>query len=175
MHQCQQTNNPERQTPFHTINKNFRGNKSRSFSLFVPLSPPPPPRPFLSPPPSPFLTQPQPRIKVKVTRTGKKKMLKEYFGEAYQHTRFERNQSVNLRSQASVEIVEVFCFFLSFLRRVISIEYWQTTMMFVGWLPNIPATCECISGTDLHRQVYALPHRDRSCRSNFPSHPVTVY
>ena len=43
------------------------------------------------------------------------------------------------------------------------------------WLLNVPATCECISGTDLHRQFYVLPHWDRSCRSNFPSHPVTVY
>ena len=25
------------------------------------------------------------------------------------------------------------------------------------------------------RQLYMLPHWDRSCRSNFPSHPVTVY
>ena len=46
---------------------------------------------------------------------------------------------------------------------------------FVGWLLIVPATCECISGTDLHRQFYVLPHWDRSCRSNFPSHPVTVY
>ena len=46
---------------------------------------------------------------------------------------------------------------------------------FVCWLFNVPATCECISGTDLHRQIYVLPHWDRSCRSNFPSHPVTVY
>ena len=45
----------------------------------------------------------------------------------------------------------------------------------VGWLLNVPATCECISGTDLLRQFYVLPHWDRSCRSNFPSHPVTVY
>ena len=30
--------------------------------------------------------------------------------------------------------------------------------LFVGWLLNVPATCECISGTDLHRQVYVLPH-----------------
>ena len=43
------------------------------------------------------------------------------------------------------------------------------------WLLNVPATCECISGTDLLRQFYVLPHWDRSCRSNFPSHPVTVY
>ena len=37
----------------------------------------------------------------------------------------------------------------------------------VCWLLNVPATCECISRTDLLRQVYVLP--------NFPSHPVTVY
>ena len=47
--------------------------------------------------------------------------------------------------------------------------------LFVGCLLNVPATCECISGTDLLRQFYVLPHWDRSCRSHFPSHPVTVY
>ena len=47
--------------------------------------------------------------------------------------------------------------------------------LLVGWLLNVPATCECIAGTDLLRQVYVLPHWDRSCRPNFPSHPVTVY
>ena len=31
-------------------------------------------------------------------------------------------------------------------------------IMFVSWLLNVPATCECISGTDLLRQVYVLPH-----------------
>ena len=30
--------------------------------------------------------------------------------------------------------------------------------LFVGWLLNVPATGECISGTDLLRQVYVLPH-----------------
>ena len=30
--------------------------------------------------------------------------------------------------------------------------------LFVGWLLNVPATCYCISWTDLHRQVYVLPH-----------------
>ena len=44
-----------------------------------------------------------------------------------------------------------------------------------GWLLNVPATGWCISGTDLLRQFYALPHRDRSCRSNVLPHPVTVY
>ena len=29
---------------------------------------------------------------------------------------------------------------------------------FVGWLLNVPATGECISGTDLLRQFYVLPH-----------------
>ena len=48
-------------------------------------------------------------------------------------------------------------------------------MFVVCWLLSVPATCECISGTDLLRQLYVLPHWDRSCRSNFPSHPVTVY
>ena len=28
----------------------------------------------------------------------------------------------------------------------------------VGWLLNVPATCQCISGTDLLRQFYVLPH-----------------
>ena len=28
---------------------------------------------------------------------------------------------------------------------------------------------------DLLKQLYVLPHWDRSCRSNFPSHPVTAY
>ena len=43
------------------------------------------------------------------------------------------------------------------------------------WLLNVSATCKCISGTDLLRQFYVLPHWDTSCRSNSPSHPVTVY
>ena len=29
---------------------------------------------------------------------------------------------------------------------------------FVFWLLIVPATCECISGTDLLRQFYVLPH-----------------
>ena len=28
----------------------------------------------------------------------------------------------------------------------------------VCWLFNVPATCECISGTALLRQFYVLPH-----------------
>ena len=30
--------------------------------------------------------------------------------------------------------------------------------LFVGWLLNVPATGECISGKELLRQFYALPH-----------------
>ena len=30
--------------------------------------------------------------------------------------------------------------------------------LFVGWLLNVPATCECISGTGLLSQLYVLPH-----------------
>ena len=41
------------------------------------------------------------------------------------------------------------------------------------WLLDIPVTCLCISGTDLLRQFYVLPHWERSCRSNFLLHPVT--
>ena len=34
----------------------------------------------------------------------------------------------------------------------------QRVCLFVGWLLNVPATGECISGTDLLRQLYVLPH-----------------
>ena len=44
--------------------------------------------------------------------------------------------------------------------------------LLVGWLLNVPATCKRISGTNLLRQFYVLPHWDRSCRPNIPSHPV---
>ena len=48
-------------------------------------------------------------------------------------------------------------------------------LLLVGWLLNIPATCKCISGKDLLRQFYVLPHWDRICRPNFPPNPVTIY
>ena len=34
----------------------------------------------------------------------------------------------------------------------------DTVCLLVGWLLNVPATCECISGTDLLRQLHVLPH-----------------
>ena len=34
----------------------------------------------------------------------------------------------------------------------------RAVCLLVGWLLNVPATCECISGTDLLRQFYVLPH-----------------
>ena len=45
----------------------------------------------------------------------------------------------------------------------------------VCWMLNVPATWWYISGTDQLGQLYVLPHWDRSCRSNFLPHPVTVY
>ena len=41
--------------------------------------------------------------------------------------------------------------------------FWHRGTVVVCWLLNIPATCKCISGTDLHRLFYMLPHWDRSC------------
>ena len=55
------------------------------------------------------------------------------------------------------------------------VQNWSHKYVVVFWLLNVPATCECISRTDLLRQVHVLPHWDRSCRSNFLCHPVTVY
>ena len=55
-------------------------------------------------------------------------------------------------------------------RRTTRITEWQVKCvrsvgsLFVGWLLNVPATCECISGADLLRQFNVLPHWDRSCR-----------
>ena len=43
------------------------------------------------------------------------------------------------------------------------------------WLLIIPATCQCSSRLDLIKQLYMLPHWDRSCRSNFLLHPVPVF
>ena len=39
----------------------------------------------------------------------------------------------------------------------------------------VPATCQCISGMDLLRQVHMLPHWERSSRPNFLSRTLTVY
>ena len=57
----------------------------------------------------------------------------------------------------------------------LSIFFLTSLLWFVCWLLNVPAICKCISGIDLLRQFYMLLNWDRSCRSNFPSHPVTVY
>ena len=39
-----------------------------------------------------------------------------------------------------------------------TVEKGEWRGLLVGCLLNIPATCWCILGTDLHRQVYVLPH-----------------
>ena len=44
------------------------------------------------------------------------------------------------------------------LRRELTVARMLPQKWFVGWLLNVPATCLCISGTDLHRQFYVLPH-----------------
>ena len=51
----------------------------------------------------------------------------------------------------------------------------HSCMIVVWWLLHVPAACQCIAGTDLLRQLYMLPHWDRSCRSNFLPHPVKLY
>ena len=35
---------------------------------------------------------------------------------------------------------------------------WYEGTLFVCWLLNVQATCECVSGTDLLRQFHVLPH-----------------
>ena len=59
----------------------------------------------------------------------------------------ERSSFTTSQNEASVASLPQ----ASFLRAIVDV-------MFVGWLLNVPATCECISGTDLHRQFYVLPH-----------------
>ena len=46
---------------------------------------------------------------------------------------------------------------------------------FFCWLLTVPEVFLCISGTDVFKQLYVLPHWERSCRWTFLSHPVTVY
>ena len=36
-------------------------------------------------------------------------------------------------------------------------QFSKTVCLLVSWLLNVPATCECISGTDLLRKFYELP------------------
>ena len=43
-----------------------------------------------------------------------------------------------------------------------------TSVLFAGWLLNVPATCKCISGMDLLRQLYVLPQRNRYSDQTFP-------
>ena len=44
------------------------------------------------------------------------------------------------------------------LVRVTSLRFCWDFGWLVGWLLIVPATCECISGTDLLRQFNVLPH-----------------
>ena len=63
-----------------------------------------------------------------------------------------------------------------FVRGQPSGESWEVGGLLACWLLNVQATCVCISGTELLRQLYVLPHWEKkSHRSHFLSHPVTVY
>ena len=48
-----------------------------------------------------------------------------------------------------------------------SLEPRHIGCLFVGWFLDVPATCKCISGTDMLRQFYVLPHSILT-----PSQPV---
>ena len=48
-------------------------------------------------------------------------------------------------------------------------------LVVVCWLLNVLAPCYCILGIDLLRQFYVLPYIDKSGKSNFLFHPVTVF
>ena len=96
------------------------------------------------------------------------------FPHPLQHLRRENNGWRTWRSWRNSQYWRQDNYKLTFCRRHWR-PSWTKACLFVCWLLIVPATCECISGTDLHRQFYVLPHWDRRCRSNFPSHPVTVY
>ena len=79
---------------------------------------------------------------------------------AYGHVRaqgyhFERKLETTC-SHHRARIVEFLSFFFVFFLKKVFKE--GAVCLFAGWLLIVPATCECISGTDLHRQFYVLPH-----------------
>ena len=43
-------------------------------------------------------------------------------------------------------------------RLATEVRVWGRVVVVVCWLLNVPVTCQCISGTDLLRQFYVLPH-----------------
>ena len=59
--------------------------------------------------------------------------------------------------------------------RYVLIRPWPPTGFSLDLELRNPATCLCISGTDVLRQFYHPLHWDRSGRSNFLPNPVTVY
>ena len=71
----------------------------------------------------------------------------------------------------AAQVTRVLCLSLSTITQLVKHE----NIKIVACLLNVLATCKCISGSDQLRQFYVLPHWDISCRSNFPSHPATVY
>ena len=64
--------------------------------------------------------------------------------------------------------------FLWASRNLNPLAHMASAFFFFFSLVRPAATWWCISGTDLLGQVYVLPHWDRSYRSNFLPHPLTV-
>ena len=72
-----------------------------------------------------------------------------------------RNYSCSIRIVIIVIIIMIITiFFIAIINKnsITVITIICVAIMFVCWLLNVPATCECISRTDLHRQFYVLSH-----------------
>ena len=77
---------------------------------------------------------------------------------------FGDSEQGHSRGKCEVQLVSSWCFTPSLPVR--SPQGHVSFGFFVGWLITATATCLFISWTHLLRQLYVLPHWDRSCRSN---------
>ena len=89
----------------------------------------------------------------------------------HQHMPAQRDASLNSRVGATSEAVGI-----DGQPEALHLISGHARALFIlfCWLLNVPATCECILGMDLLRQLYVLPCWDTSCRPNLLSHSVTV-
>ena len=85
---------------------------------------------------------------------GVKLLEKNWFIKIRTQTVIERNWFIKIRTQTDRS--RVLGFF--FGKRKVKPSPSDNNVVVVGWLLNVPATCECILGTDLLRQFYVLPH-----------------
>ena len=93
--------------------------------------------------------------------------------KASRHASYEKSESRNeLKKWHGVQNVANWLTFGNSTCRPIG---YRCQICFVCLLLNVPATGSCISGTNLLRQFYVLPHWERSCRSYVLPHPVIVY